>query len=144
MINVEELKKLANTRLKDAEILHDNKSHDGAIYLCGYAIELGLKALICKHLNPTESLSTSHIPSTKDEFKIVQSLTTHKLDDLLNLIPPENIKKVKTKYLEDWSIVQQWNTEMRYSPIKGKRVKEEAENIIEATKRILNYLVRQI
>jgi HEPN domain-containing protein len=144
MISVEELKKLANTRLKDAEILHKNHSHDGAIYLCGYAIELGLKAIVCKNLNQMGTISISHIPSTKDEFRIIQSLATHKIDDLLSLAPPDIIKNIKTKYLEDWSIVQQWNVEMRYSPIRGQQVSGDAESIISSTRRILNYIWRQM
>jgi HEPN domain-containing protein len=39
---------LALTRLKEAKILLDNQSWDGAYYLCGYAVECGLKACIAK------------------------------------------------------------------------------------------------
>jgi HEPN domain-containing protein len=84
MISHEELRKIATTRLKDAKVLHASGNHDGALYLCGYAIELGLKAVITKNLNSSGTLSTSHIPSTKEEFKVVSSITNHDLDMILN------------------------------------------------------------
>lgn len=143
MISYEELRKIANTRLRDSKILHKNKSYDGALYLCGYAIELSLKSVIAKSLSSTGRPSTSHIPSTKEEFKMVQSITNHDLDQILALVPSNIIQKVKTKYLGDWSLVQRWNPEMRYSPIRGVAAKKEAGDVIKAAGRILGYLSRQ-
>lgn len=142
MISHEELRTIAKTRLKDARILHKNKSHDGALYLCGYAIELGLKAVIAKNLNPSGLVSMSHIPSTKEEFNIVQKITNHDLDALLTLVPSNIIQKIKTKYLAEWSLVQKWNPEMRYAPIRGASARKEAGNVLDAVKRILDYLKR--
>lgn len=142
MISHEELRTIAKTRLKDARILHKNKSHDGALYLCGYAIELGLKAVIAKNLNHSGLVSTSHIPSTKEEFKIVQNITNHDLDALLTLVPSNIIQKIKTKYLAEWSLVQKWNPEMRYAPIRGASARKEAGNVLDAVQRILDYLKR--
>ena len=45
-----ELRKIAKARLKDAEALLAAHRYDGAIYLCGYAVELALKARICQTL----------------------------------------------------------------------------------------------
>lgn len=140
MISHEELQKIAETRLSDAVVLHRNKNHDGALYLCGYAIELGLKAVITKNLNPFGSLSTSHIPNTKEEFKTVQKITNHDLDELLGLVPSNIIQKIKTKYLAEWSLVQKWNPEMRYAPIRGTNAKKETGDVIAAVKKILNLL----
>jgi HEPN domain-containing protein len=47
MVSISELRKIARGRLKDAEVLLTAKRYDGAIYLCGYAIETALKARIC-------------------------------------------------------------------------------------------------
>ena len=143
MISYEELRKIANTRLRDAKILHKNKSHDGALYLCGYAIELSLKAVIAKSLSSSGPASTSHIPSTKEEFRMIQSITNHDLDAILNLVPSNIIQKVKTKYLGEWSLVQKWNPEMRYAPIRGSAAKKEAKGVIEAAEKILKYLSKQ-
>ncbi len=38
---------MAEARLHDAEVLLANGCHDGAAYLCGYAVELALKRRIC-------------------------------------------------------------------------------------------------
>ncbi|RCR70169.1 HEPN domain-containing protein [Larkinella punicea] len=45
-----DLKRIAQARLHDAKVLLDAGRYDGATYLCGYAIELGLKLRICKTL----------------------------------------------------------------------------------------------
>ena len=44
----EEIKKLAELRLEEAQILLDNGKTNGAFYLLGYTIELHLKYKICK------------------------------------------------------------------------------------------------
>ena len=45
-----EIEKIVQARLKDAEVLFEASRFDGSVYLCGYAIELGLKARICRVL----------------------------------------------------------------------------------------------
>ena len=62
-----DLKKIARGRLKDAEVLLNSSRYDGAVYICGYAIELSLKARICKVLHWAE------YPSTRKEFESFQS-----------------------------------------------------------------------
>ncbi len=90
MISIQELKRIASARLKDAEILYQGKRYDGAVYLCGYAVELTLKAKICK------ILKWSGFPSTNSEFQGLQSFKTHRLDLLLSLSGQEGkIKALK-------------------------------------------------
>ncbi len=48
MKNPEEIKKLADGRLEEAQILCNAGKHDAAFYLAGYSIELMLKAKICE------------------------------------------------------------------------------------------------
>src|SRR5262245_20384518 len=43
-----DLKRLSRMRLRDAKMLLDGRQYDGAYYLCGYAVECGLKACIAK------------------------------------------------------------------------------------------------
>jgi len=50
MITRTELRNLAKARLKESKILFDSKQYDVATYLSGYAIELALKARICRTL----------------------------------------------------------------------------------------------
>ena len=46
MISLKELRNLCRDRVKEAEVLVKSKLYDGAYYLCGYAIEIGLKKRI--------------------------------------------------------------------------------------------------
>jgi HEPN domain-containing protein len=45
---------MAQARLEDAEALLQSGRYDSAVYLCGYAVELALKARICLNLNWNE------------------------------------------------------------------------------------------
>jgi HEPN domain-containing protein len=45
-MNKADLKKLAQMRYEDANVLHAGKRYSGAYYLAGYAVECALKACI--------------------------------------------------------------------------------------------------
>src|SRR2546430_6318938 len=66
MITRSDLQKIARARLRDVEVLYRSRRYDGAIYLCGYAVEIALKARICK------TLSWLGYPSTGGEFQNYQ------------------------------------------------------------------------
>ncbi len=51
MIEVAELDLIAEARLNDGRALFAAGLYDSASYLCGYAIEVSLKARICRTLN---------------------------------------------------------------------------------------------
>jgi hypothetical protein len=131
MLNTAELRKIGGARLKDAQALCRSRRYDGAIYLCGYAIEIALKARICK------TLRWPSYPSTKREFENYTSFRTHDLDTLLSLSGVEG--KIKGKFLAQWSAVAQWNPEARYKPI-GSASKQEAELMIESVRILMREL----
>jgi HEPN domain-containing protein len=79
MITRTELRNLAKARLKESKILFDSKQYDIATYLSGYAVELALKARICRTLRGTE------FPPNGKEFKGFHAFKTHDLDVLLIL-----------------------------------------------------------
>ena len=79
MIKRIELREIAKARIKDAEVLLMAKRYDGAVYICGYAIELGPKARICR------TLKWPCYPSTNKEFADYRRFKTHDLDVLLHL-----------------------------------------------------------
>jgi HEPN domain-containing protein len=110
MLSRAELKRISTARLQDADILLKARRYDGAMYLCGYAIELGLKLRICKTLHWPE------FPETSADFKDLQSFKTHDFNALLRLSGIE--ATIKTLYLVEWSIVRQWKPELRYSKTK--------------------------
>ena len=51
MLTVAELRAVSAARLDDAQSLFNAERYDGVVYLCGYAVELALKARICETLN---------------------------------------------------------------------------------------------
>ncbi|MFV9691345.1 MAG: HEPN domain-containing protein, partial [Desulfobacteria bacterium] len=95
MLDKKEITKIAKARLKDAEVLHSSRRYEGAVYLCGYAVELSLKARICK------TLRWSGYPSTNNEFRDYRSFKTHDLDVLLHLSGIE--QRIKTELFAEWS-----------------------------------------
>jgi HEPN domain-containing protein len=131
MVSISELRKIARGRLKDAEVLLTAKRYDGAIYLCGYAVETALKARICRVLKWPGN------PSTRKEFEGYQSFRTHDLDILLHLSGVEAI--IKIRRFAEWSIVATWDSNVRYRPI-GSASSQDAADMIKSTKAILGVL----
>lgn len=123
MTTPDEIKKLAKTRLDEAEILFHNGKCDGAFYLAGYSVELMLKAKICERLG---------IPNLFDEtdFKtnqisgiseIRKTLKTHNLFTLLifsGLKVKFDTEKAKNKNLAKANslLFSNWNENARYKP----------------------------
>lgn len=128
MISRGDLRRLAQARLRDAEVLFASGRHDGAAYLCGYAIELVLKARICRQLK------WAGFPETRREFEGFQSFRTHNLDVLLRLTGLE--AKVKSAHVAEWSIVATWEPEVRYRPV-GSITRQDARDMIDATRHLL-------
>lgn len=91
MIPVVELDQISQARLEDAKCLLSAGRFDGATYICGYAVEVGLKARICRTLNWPD------FPSTPKEFQPYRSFQTHDLEVLLHLTgQEERIKQLQT------------------------------------------------
>lgn len=108
MISLADLISIATERLVDAETLLHAHRYDGAVYLCGYSIEIALKHKICITLN------WAGFPSTYNEFAKYKSLKTHDLDVLLTFTGIETT--LKSTHLAEWSAVAIWNPEARYNP----------------------------
>ena len=105
MISVAELDNIAHARIEDAKALLTADRFDGATYLCGYAVEVALKARICRTLNWTE------FPSTGSEFQAYRSFQTHELDVLLRLSGQE--ARIKQNHFPLWNAVAIWKVESR-------------------------------
>lgn len=128
MISRGDLRKVAKARLRDSEILYSKQRYDGAVYLCGYAVEMALKARICR------TLKWLGFPETNAEFQAYSSFKIHNLEVLLHLSGVET--KVRTQYLAEWSEVVDWRPEDRYKPV-GTAGMTEAQDMIAATKTLL-------
>jgi HEPN domain-containing protein len=131
MLGQLELTGIARARIADAEALSRSNRYDGAVYLCGYAVEIALKVRICR------TLEWAGFPDSAKDFKEYQSFRTHDLDVLLHLSGVE--KRVKQNFLPEWSVVGTWNPEMRYKPT-GSATEESVERMIEASKRLMGVL----
>lgn len=123
MLKKLDIQLIAQALLKDAEVLFEAQRYEGAVYLCGYVAELGLKYKICKTLN------WDGYPLTRNQFKNYLSFKTHKLDVLLHLSGAE--ENIKSKFLAEWSVVSEWDPEDRYQPI-GNIKEEDAKLMLES------------
>lgn len=126
MLNRRALMNLANARVKDSLALFRGRRYHGAMYLCGYAIEYVLKARIAKVWGWPE-----YPPGGKGDFR---SFITHDLDLLLKLCGQE--RRIKRKYLSQWSVVSRWKPEMRYDPV-GSVKRRRAWEMIQAVQKLL-------
>ncbi|MBI1983068.1 MAG: HEPN domain-containing protein [Acidobacteria bacterium] len=131
MLKVTELDQIAHARLADAQALLEAGRYDGAVYICGYAVEIALKARICK------TLSWPGYPSTRPEFQDLQSFRTHNLDVLLRVSGVE--ENIKTKAFAEWSAVVAWDPEARYNPV-GSAPPEHAKLMVESAQALLEVL----
>ena len=122
---------MARARLKDADVLTKGRRYDGAVYLCGYAVEMSLKARIC------QTLKWPGFPKTNSEFRDYNTFKTHDLDRLLHLSGVES--KIKTKYFAEWSIVAKWDPRARYDPNHSASA-QDARDMIDSVRGLLKAL----
>jgi len=131
MLSTKDLRAIARARLRDAQVLLRAKRFDGAFYLCGHAVELSLKARICR------TLKWRGFPESDKDFKGLQSLKTHDLEVLLKFSGIEG--RVSAKHGVEWSTAIQWNPEQRYQRI-GIRQPQQAADMVTCVERLLKVL----
>lgn len=131
MISTKDLRIIGRARLRDAQILLRARRFDGSFYLCGYAVELVLKARICR------TLRWPGFPESAQDFKGFQLLRTHDLEILLRFSGAEG--RVKANYLAEWSEVLKWHPEKRYQAI-GRLTLREAADMVTCLERLLTIL----
>ncbi len=117
--------------MKDAKVLFGSRRYDGAVYLCGYAVETALKARISK------TLGWAGYPATRKEFENLQTFKTHSLEVLLTLSGKE--RRIKIHFFSEWSAVAAWDPEARYKPI-GTVKAADAKLMIESARILVRAL----
>ena len=124
MIKYNDLKDLSITRAKEAKVLYRNHLYDGCVYLCGYVVELSLKAMICKHL------AISEYP---DDGKMKSVFSTHEFDrlQLLAGLSKEIDMVAKPRLFKNWSLLTTWSPSHRYKPI-GTYNQQNANEMLKA------------
>jgi hypothetical protein len=128
LLTAADLKALARARLADAKALLQASRFDGSAYLCGYSVELALKARACK------ALKWTHFPEKPGEVRRLETFKTHDLDILLRLSGREQY--IKVNLFAEWTVVSQWNPESRYQPV-GTVTAATAQGMISAAQKIL-------
>ncbi len=131
VLTVAELRSISAARLEDAETLYNAGRYDGVAYICGYAVELALKARIC------ETLDWAGYPSTNREFRELQSFRTHNLGMLLRLSGQES--RIRMTMPTAWMNVARWNPELRYM-IPGSTSVSSASNLLTQMKLIVGMI----
>jgi HEPN domain-containing protein len=131
MISIAELDDIARARIEDANVLLSGGRFDSAVYLCGYAVEVALKARICRVLNWRE------FPSTGVEFQAYRSFQTHELAVLLRLSGQE--ARIKANHFDVWNVMTDWSVEARYNAV-GTTQRHEAATMIQAAEQLVDIL----
>src|ERR1700674_762605 len=117
-------------RLQDAKCLHDAGRVQGAIYLCGYALECRLKFCVCvargvSNLEEGEARSLGH--------ELDKSLLAARLTEKLY-----RNEDLRVAFLR---ITRQWSTEIRYSG--SARSDRESVSFLRDTRALLRWLETQ-
>ena len=133
MITPADLHRTAREYLRAAKLLRTRSSYDAAVYLCGYAVEIALKARICKTLKWTDGF-----PESASEFRLKANLKTHDLEALLSFTAVQD--KIKPAHLRAWSLVNEWTPEQRYNP-RGTKTLAEANEMIQAVQTLLRIIL---
>lgn len=118
-----DLKALARLRLREAEALYAAGLYDGAAYLAGYAVEMALKARICRLLG---------IPEYPSSGPLKQTYAVHDLDQLALLagLKPR-LGLASPKLFAKWSVALPWRPDRRYTS-PGTHSPQDALDILTA------------
>ena len=120
----EQLRSLAQLRLREAEMLFQSGFYDGCAYLCGYVVETAFKARICATLNVTDY----------PEKRLQRSFLTHSFDDLKLLAGMDDeFNAGNPSLVANWSIASKWKPARRYEP-QATYNRELAEAILNAVR----------
>src|SRR5579864_3835156 len=132
MATREQLRTLADLRLREAEALFNTGLYDGCAYLCGYVVEFALKARVCATLGVTEY--PEKIGDAK-RGRLIEAFRTHDFDELRLLAGMQNDPTIATpSFLTNWSVAIRWKPERRYEP-EGSYDREAALEILDAIRR---------
>ncbi|MCC3413693.1 MAG: HEPN domain-containing protein [Microcoleus sp. PH2017_29_MFU_D_A] len=106
-MNRRDLQNIALTRLKEVEVLLENRQYSGAYYLSGYVVECALKACIAKQTRKFD------FPDKKTVFDSY----THDLEKLVKVAKLDSELKTLLKdveFLTAWVVLKDWSEESRY------------------------------
>lgn len=127
-------------------MLTDNR-FDSAYYLVGYAIELLLKARVCKTLGIPDffDFDNTERKRLKNESVITKPYKVHDFEQLVILsgIYTEYRKELETNefFKINWSLVSEWNENSRYlAGLNSQTVK----NFITSVKEVMTWIKKHL
>jgi HEPN domain-containing protein len=131
MISRVELRRVARARLADAEALAKAGRYDGAVYLCGYAVEIGLKCRICR------TLKWADFPTTAGSSSRIRA-SGHTISASCCDSPDENWTSRRSSWLNGRR-VKTWSPDVRYKAV-GSATGPHARAMIQAAQVLLKAL----
>lgn len=136
-MNRNDLKELAQARLREAKVLLDNDEYSGAYYLAGYVIECALKACIAKRTREFDF---------PDKSTVVDSYT-HNLTALVKVagLQPDldaEIQNDQEWFGPYWGVIKLWTEHTRYSIIDRSTAANLFEAVSDSKHGVLKWLKR--
>jgi HEPN domain-containing protein len=116
-----DIQTLAQIKFKEADCLFRGGYFDGAIYLGGYAVELLLKAMVCKTLG-IDDFFAFNLPARKELYKPYKVHDYEELLILSGLYKEFAAAQSDVTFKRHWSVVRIWNEGARY--LTGKTEKD--------------------
>lgn len=133
MFSLVQLRQMARDKLRYAVVLGKGKRYDGALYLCGYAVEIALKSRI------VQTLGWADFPDADNEWKKHHKfIRTHELELLVKWSGCE-VQLSNRPLAPHWNRMQQWTPETRYK-ITGATTRSAAEQAIRSARILVNFL----
>ena len=133
-----EFKQLARLRLGDAETLYVEKRYAGAYYICGLAVECGIKAIIAGRFKRHD------IP----EKELVQSIYSHSFTALIEIarLKPQLDAEMKDNeaFFASWNVVKDWSINCRYNcAIRKIKARDMLSAVNDPTNGVIPWLRRR-
>ena len=137
MVNRQDLQALAEERLEDARVLLTNGRYGAAYYLCGYAVECGIKACIARQIRAGE------FPPDR---RFSEDLFTH---DLTRLLRRANLEIALASEITadptfdfNWGIVTRWSEGTRYASMSRHEAQQLYDAVFDPDHGVLQWLRR--
>ena len=134
-MNRQDFKRLAEQRVRDAEVLLAGRRYAAAYYLCGYAVECALKACIAKQTGRYEFPDLVRVREsyTHDIKKLAKAANLE--GDLDAKLDADAVFDVK------WGTLANWSEQVRYDySITKQDAQELYQAVADSTDGVLTWL----
>jgi HEPN domain-containing protein len=133
-VNRNDLKLLAEVRLREAKALLNKKYYDGAYYLTGYAVECALKSCIAKKTRKYDF----------PDRDLARKSYTHNLKELVGVSGLERDLDIETQRDPDfevnWAIIKDWKESSRYERHEAATAKSLYRAVADSKHGVLRWL----